>query len=281
MTLEIGPRGDLVRTVAEVERCLAGSAPQRFVGRRLAASLRAAGPRWSLFTEADTMGQMSDVEIDGTSLSIDGTRRDSLMCCCLGRTRLDTHRDDGRQVPFGRRGRPWSGVPLPPRGSVPVCLRCPDRVAPASLALRSCLPGLPDRGPVLCRRSPREVVPRRVGFGVVGVPALSAPESRLALAVFRAAMPALRTEFRRVPRRGLDVLCSVAFARGLEFGALLAGGHVREAPGRFTLDVDEFAVRLVRSAGGALESGGVHALAANALVALGEPDGPGCGCATG
>ena len=57
MTLEIGPRGDLVRTVAEVERCLAGSASQRFVGGRLAASLRAAGPRWSLFTEPDTMGR--------------------------------------------------------------------------------------------------------------------------------------------------------------------------------------------------------------------------------
>ena len=73
---------------------------------------------------------LSDVEIDGTNPSIDGTRLDFRMCCCLGRAPLCTRPKDGRRAPFGRRGGPKSGVPLPLRGAAPVCLRCPDRVAP-------------------------------------------------------------------------------------------------------------------------------------------------------
>ena len=103
-------------------------------------------------------------------------------CCCLERAPLCTRLNDGRRAPFGRRGRPRPGVPLPPRGAAPVCRRCPGRVAPASLALRSCLPGPPDRGPVFRRCPVQEVVPRRIGVAVFGVLALSAPESRLALA---------------------------------------------------------------------------------------------------
>ena len=68
------------------------------------------------------------------------------ICCCLGRAPLCTRREGGRRAPLGRRGRPCSGVPSPPRGLAPACLRWPDRVVPASLALWSSLPGLP----VLC-----------------------------------------------------------------------------------------------------------------------------------
>ena len=126
---------------------------------------------------------LSDVEIDGTNPSIDGTRLDFRMCCCLGRAPLCTRPKDGRRAPFGRRGGPKSGVPLPLRGAAPVCLRCPDRVAPASLAFwRSrLLPGPSDRNPVFRRCPVQEVVPRCIGVAVLGVLALSAPESRFPL----------------------------------------------------------------------------------------------------
>ena len=106
------------------------------------------------------------------------------------------------------------------------------------------------------------------------MPALGAPESRLGLAVFGGAVMALRTEFGRAPSRGLDVFRPVALARGLELGALLARGGVRKAPRELALDVDEFAVLLVRAPGGADELAHVHALAAHRLVALGKPDRP-------
>ena len=65
--------------------------------------------------------------IDATTMQMAATSPSST-CCCLGRAPLCARVKDGRRASSGRRGRPWPGVPLPPRGASPVCRRCPDRV---------------------------------------------------------------------------------------------------------------------------------------------------------